>query len=196
VSATSGFHRWDSCPDLLRRSQNTYNLLMENINTPDSGRKVAGYHARNSLGDGLKTSYDPAKVLIIGLGQLGLPVAKYVLERGFDTYGYDISVKAMERAEKTAGIKRALDFGSEDFDVFIISVSTHQPDNMFSPLIDGLLSIAHKISKEAKKDGALVSIESTIPKGTSKQVFEILNHRLHVVQAPHRWYSVEEKEMV
>ncbi|NAL77860.1 hypothetical protein DYY65_06390, partial [Nitrososphaera sp. AFS] len=32
------------------------------------------------------------KVLIVGLGQLGLPVAKYVKERGFDTYGYDISL--------------------------------------------------------------------------------------------------------
>jgi len=38
------------------------------------------------------------------------------------------------------------------------------------------------------------SIESTIPKGTSQKVFEILNHRLHVVHAPHRWYSLEEKE--
>jgi hypothetical protein len=59
-----------------------------------------------------------------------LPVAKYVLDRGFDTYGYDISVKAMEHAEKSAGIQPALDFGSEDFDVFIISVSTHQPDHI------------------------------------------------------------------
>jgi phosphoglycerate dehydrogenase-like enzyme len=33
------------------------------------------------------------KVLVVGLGQLGLPVAKYVKERGFDTYGYDISPK-------------------------------------------------------------------------------------------------------
>jgi UDP-N-acetyl-D-mannosaminuronate dehydrogenase len=56
---------------------------------------------------------------------------------------------------------------------------------MFSPQIDGLLSIVEKISREAK-DGALVSIESTIPKGTSKKVFELLNHRLHVVHAPHR----------
>ena len=32
------------------------------------------------------------KVLIIGLGQLGLPVARYVSEKGFDTYGYDISI--------------------------------------------------------------------------------------------------------
>ena len=68
---------------------------------------------------------------------------------------------------------------------YIICVSTHKPDDIFSPQIDGILSIADKISREAKND-ALVSIESTIPKGTSKKVFEILNHRLHVVHAPHR----------
>src|SRR5437899_7034099 len=138
------------------------------------------------------------KVLIVGLGQLGLPVAKYVKERGFDTYGYDISTKAMERAEKIAGIKKAVDatFSSSDlndFDVYIITVSTHRPDDMFSPQTDGLLSVVEKISREAKKNGALVSIESTIPKGTSKKVFEMLSHRLHVVHAPHRWYALEEK---
>src|SRR3989442_7709067 len=138
------------------------------------------------------------KVVVIGLGQLGLPVAKYVKERGFDTYGYDISTKAMERAEKIAGIKKAVDatFSSSDlndFDVYIITVSTHRPDDMFSPQTDGLLSVVEKISREAKKNGALVSIESTIPKGTSKKVFEMLSHRLHVVHAPHRWYALEEK---
>ena len=139
------------------------------------------------------------KVLIVGLGQLGFPVAKYVKERGFDTYGYDISTKAMERAEKIAGIKQvdASSFGSSelnDFDVYIITVSTHKPDDMFSPQIEGLLSVVEKISRETKKKEALVSIESTIPKGTSMKVFEILNHRLHVVHAPHRWYASEEKE--
>src|SRR5919197_1127954 len=148
------------------------------------------------------------KVLVIGLGQLGLPVAKYVKERGFDTYGYDISIKAMEYAKKTAAIKMLAtsggnaaannninnDFGSENFDVFIICISTHKPDDMFSPQINGLLSIANKISTEAKKDGALVSIESTIPNGTSRKISKILNHRFHVVHAPHRWYALEEKE--
>ncbi len=138
------------------------------------------------------------KALIVGLGQLGLPVAKYVKERGFDTYGYDISTKAMERAEKVAGIKKAVDstFNSSDlndFDVYIITVSTHRPDDMFSPQTDGLLSVVEKISRKAKKNGALVSIESTIPRGTSKRIFEILSHRLHVVHAPHRWYALEEK---
>jgi len=131
------------------------------------------------------------KVLVVGLGQLGLPVAKYVKERGFDTNGYDINPKAVEVAQKTADIEKAVNFG--EFDVFILCVSTHKPDDMYSPQIDGLLSIVEKISKEAKT-GALVSIESTIPKGTSKKVFDALNHRMHVVHAPHRWYSLEEKE--
>jgi len=120
-----------------------------------------------------------------------LPVAKYVKERGFDTYGYDISSKAVETAQKTAAIEKAPNFG--EFDVFILCVSTHKTDDMFSPQIEGVLSIVEKISKEAKS-GALVTIESTVPKGTSKKVFDTLNHRVHVVHAPHRWYSLEEKE--
>ena len=132
------------------------------------------------------------RVLVIGLGQLGLPVAKFIKEQEeFDVYGYDISSKAMDRAQTTAGIKKATNFS--DFDVYILCISTHKPDDMFSPQIEGLLSIVDKISKEAK-NGALVSIESTIPKGTSKKVFEMLNHRLHVAHAPHRWYALEEQE--
>jgi UDP-N-acetyl-D-mannosaminuronic acid dehydrogenase len=55
------------------------------------------------------------------------------------------------------------------------------------------MSVVEKISRESKA-GALISIESTIPKGTSKKVFEKVDHRLHVVHAPHRWYALEEKE--
>lgn len=130
------------------------------------------------------------KVVIIGLGQLGLPVAKYIKEHGFDTYGYDINQKTMQSAETNYGIKQATNFS--DFDVLIICVSTHRPDDMFTPQVDGLMSVVEKISREAKT-GALISIESTIPKGTSKKVFEKVDHRLHVVHAPHRWYALEEE---
>ncbi|MGB6672744.1 MAG: NAD(P)-binding domain-containing protein [Candidatus Nitrosopolaris sp.] len=51
-----------------------------------------------------------ASILIVGLGQLGLPVAKYVKERGFETYGYDVNPKAMDFAERTAGIRKASNF--------------------------------------------------------------------------------------
>src|SRR5919112_199698 len=131
-----------------------------------------------------------SKVVVIGLGQLGLPVAKYVKERGFDTFGYDINQKTMEIAESKYGIKKTTTFN--DFDVLIICVSTHRPDDIFSPQVEGLMSVVEKISREAKT-GALISIESTIPKNTSKKVFEKLDHRLHVVHAPHRWYALEEQ---
>jgi UDP-N-acetyl-D-mannosaminuronic acid dehydrogenase len=134
--------------------------------------------------------YNCNKVVVIGLGQLGLPVAKYVKERGFDTYGYDINPKTMEVAESNYGIKKTTTFN--DFDVLIICVSTHRPDDIFSPQVEGLMSVVEKISREAKT-GALISIESTIPKNTSKKVFEKLDHRLHVVHAPHRWYALEEQ---
>ena len=130
------------------------------------------------------------KVLVIGLGQLGLPVAKYVKQRGFETYGYDMNSERMKQAEKNYGIKSIEQF--DDIDVFILCVSTHNPDDEYTPYVDGLFELARKISKEAK-NGSLVSIESTVPKGTSKKIFEILNHRLHVAHVPHRWYALEEE---
>lgn len=131
------------------------------------------------------------RILVIGLGQLGIPVAKYAKQKGFDVYGYDLSIKAMERAKEIAEIKISTSF--KDFDVYIICVSTHKTEDIFSPQTDGLLSIAKKLSYEAR-DGALVSIESTIPTGTSRKIFELVNHRLHVVHAPHRWYSLDEEK--
>jgi UDP-N-acetyl-D-mannosaminuronic acid dehydrogenase len=129
------------------------------------------------------------KVVVIGLGQLGLPVAKYIKERGFEVFGYDINAFTMDRAEKEHGIKKSNDFS--EMDVFVICVSTHKPDDIFAPYLDGLYSVVHKISNEAR-NGTLLSIESTISCGTSKKVFEMLDHRLHVVHAPHRWYALEE----
>ena len=131
------------------------------------------------------------KVLVIGLGQLGLPVAKYVNDKGFDVYGYDINSESMLRAREKIGIKTTTSF--RNFDIYIICVSTHNPSDISSPQIEGLISVINKISMEAN-NGSLVSIESTIPLGTSKKIFELLEHRLHVVHAPHRWYSLEEEK--
>jgi len=75
--------------------------------------------------------------------------------------------------------------------VFIVCISTHREDDISSPQIDGLMAITRKIAKEAT-NGKLVSIESTVPRGTTRKMFEILEHRFHVVHAPHRWYALEE----
>jgi UDP-N-acetyl-D-mannosaminuronic acid dehydrogenase len=130
------------------------------------------------------------KVLVIGLGELGLSVAKYIMDRGFETYGFDINPDATELADHLYGIKNIQNFS--DMDVLVICISTHKSDDIYSPETGDLMDLAFKISKEAK-DGALVSIESTIPKGISKKMFEIMNHRVHVVHVPHRWYALEEE---
>jgi UDP-N-acetyl-D-mannosaminuronate dehydrogenase len=112
-----------------------------------------------------------------------------VKQRGFETFGYDMNSEKMKQAEKNFGIKSIEQF--DEIDVFILCVSTHDPDDEYTPYVDGLFELARKISKDAK-NGSLVSIESTVPKGTSKKIFEILNHRLHVAHVPHRWYALEE----
>jgi UDP-N-acetyl-D-mannosaminuronate dehydrogenase len=73
----------------------------------------------------------------------------------------------------------------------MICISTHREDDVSTPQIEGLMEIIRKISKEAR-NGKLVSIESTVPRGTTRKMFEILEHRFHVVHAPHRWYAREE----
>ena len=137
----------------------------------------------------LKDEISFDKILVIGLGQLGLPVAKYVKEKGFDVYGYDSNQLVMDNAEKQHGIKKMENF--RDVDVFMICISTHREDDISSPQVDGLMAITRKIAKEAT-NGKLVSIESTVPRGTTRKMFEILEHRFHVVHAPHRWYALEE----
>jgi UDP-N-acetyl-D-mannosaminuronic acid dehydrogenase len=138
------------------------------------------------------TTGDFNKVLIIGLGQIGFAVASYIKKQEmYDVYGYDISPAARDRAESKLGIKNAADFSG--FDTYMVCISTHKPDDMFVPDTSGLISVADKLSREGK-EGALVVIESTVPKGTSKDFCERVGHKLHVVHAPHRWYSEEENE--
>jgi UDP-N-acetyl-D-mannosaminuronic acid dehydrogenase len=129
------------------------------------------------------------RILIAGLGQIGLPVAKYVKDRGFDVYGFDINENAIEAA-RISGIKTTDSF--DGFGIYILCVPTHKADDMFKPQTDSLFSVVKRIGKEATS-GSLISIESTIPRGTSRKVFELVNRRLHVAHVPHRWYISEQE---
>jgi hypothetical protein len=64
-------------------------------------------HKRKSLNERVKIFEMDEKVTFSEQLEENLPVAKYVKEKGFDAYGFDISQKAMERAEKTAAIRKA-----------------------------------------------------------------------------------------
>ncbi len=133
-----------------------------------------------------------SKILVIGLGQIGYNNAEYMTQLGVNIEGYDIDKNAVQRALKAGIISReAASF--EGYDYYLICVSTHNPANMFVPFFDGLLGVAQRLAVEGK-EGALVAIESTIPRGMSEKVCSILHHRLHVAHVPHRYFGEEKKE--
>jgi len=139
-----------------------------------------------------KNEGNSSKILVMGLGQIGYSNAEYMTSLGLDVDGYDVSENAVIRALDDGVIKnRARNF--EGYDYYIICISTHNPEDMSVPFQDGIFQLADKISKEGKS-GALVGIDSTISRGTSKMVLDILDHRLHVCHVPHRFYANEKEE--
>jgi UDP-N-acetyl-D-mannosaminuronic acid dehydrogenase len=51
----------------------------------------------------MQRNMKPVKVLIIGLGRLGLPVAKYVKEKGFEVFGFDANVLHQGMSSSVSG---------------------------------------------------------------------------------------------
>ena len=132
------------------------------------------------------------KILIIGLGQIGYSNAEYMTSRGLHVDGYDISKEAVARALKNKIIqKAAIDF--QGYDYYVICISTHRPEDMFVPYLDGIFELAKRLRLEGKT-GALVGIDSTITRGTTQKIQKLLDHRLHVVHVPHRFYVHEREE--
>ena len=131
------------------------------------------------------------KVLVIGLGQIGYSNAEYMTRRGLHVEGFDISEKAVKRALDDGVIQnRATGFAGYDY--YFICISTHNPDDMFVPYQQGIFDLAETIAKEGK-EGALLGIDSTITRGTTRKVCDIVGHKLHVVHVPHRFY-IHEKD--
>ena len=134
----------------------------------------------------------PPKILVIGLGEIGYHNAEYMSQLGVNVEGYDIDEKAVQLALNDKIISRQAD-SFAGYDYYLVCVSTHNPKDMFVPFFDGLLGVAERLAVEGK-EGALVAIESTISRGMSRRVCEILQHRLHVAHVPHRYFGEEKKE--
>jgi nucleotide sugar dehydrogenase len=130
------------------------------------------------------------KVCVLGLGEVGLPTAKYILRKGLEVYGYDINPIVVKRA-KEEGVLKATSSWDEvpPVDVYIICVSTllkeDAPD--LSPVFDVCERIAQRVSSSS-----LVSIESTVIPGTSRKVYEsIFNKKVKLVHVPHRYWAAD-----
>lgn len=133
------------------------------------------------------------KVAVIGLGQIGLPVAQYVHKRGVEVYGYDIRLSVVEEADKTEEFKATNSWKDmPQVDAYLVCVSTGQLDGL--PDLSAVFDVCKEIS-EKSNSSSLVSIESTIIPGTCKKIFDnIFGKGVNLVHVPHRyWASDPEK---
>jgi nucleotide sugar dehydrogenase len=128
------------------------------------------------------------KVCVVGLGQIGFPVAQYVSEKGLQVYGIDINSTTVENANKTGKIKAFTNWKDvPQSDIYIISVTTGQKND--APDLTAVFEVSKNIAN-VSKPGVLVSIESTILPGTSKKILsEIFKGKVHLVHAPHRYWA-------
>lgn len=130
------------------------------------------------------------KVCVLGLGEVGFPTAKYVLDKGLDVCGYDVDLPAVERAKK-AGIVRAATVWNEipSADVYLICVSTGFKEDV--PDLSSIFDVCEKIKEKAGLSArSLVSIESTVIPGLCRRVFrDIFEERMRLVHVPHRYWA-------
>ena len=130
------------------------------------------------------------KVCVVGLGQVGFPVAEYAFAKGLEVWGYDISAATVERALKAAKFKATTIWDDiPPVDVYIVCVTTGQANDC--PDLSAVFDVCKKIAEKAKPS-SLVSIESTVVPGTSKKIFtDIFKSKINLVHVPHRYWADE-----
>jgi UDP-N-acetyl-D-mannosaminuronate dehydrogenase len=121
-------------------------------------------------------------VCILGLGEIGLPVAEECLKHNLNVYGFDVDSNAVNKA-CTKGINASNSW--EDLpavDVYEICVPT-------SVVFDAALLIAQK-----SKSHNLAAIESTVIPSTSMKIYKtVFNEEINLVHVPHRFW-IEDPE--
>ena len=130
------------------------------------------------------------KVCVVGLGQVGLPVAQYAQAKGLEVWGIDINPATVENARKTGKFKLTSSWQDvSEVDFYIICVTTSQRND--APDLSPVFDVCKKISEKAKPS-TLVSIESTIIPGTCKKIFEtIFKNKINLVHVPHRYWALD-----
>lgn len=127
---------------------------------------------------------------IVGLGEVGLPTASYVANKGFETWGYDINSSCVDKA-KHCGILADVDWSRiphSDMSAYIICVSTGI-DRFLKPDMSAVWEVCRKIASNNNFD-FLVSIESTVAVGTCRKIYKsTFKSSVDLVHVPHRYWG-------
>ena len=125
-------------------------------------------------------------VCVVGLGSVGVPTAEHFASRGISTYGYDLSPRAVKSAlSKLDDVSTSLaDLPLAD--LYVVTVDTGLQGEV--PFVENVFKACAAIA--ARGHPQLVSIESTVPMGTCRRLYdEIFEGQGDLVHIPHRWWA-------
>ena len=140
----------------------------------------------------LKIKEKRAKIGVIGLGYVGLPLVMRFIQKGFKSIGFDIDEQKLIklRASNTyikhilsSDIKKAFDLGFEvtsNFDkidlVDVIIICVPTPLGMHNePDLSYILSTLNNIKERLRKNQLIVLESTTFPGTTEEEILPILN---------------------
>ena len=114
-----------------------------------------------------KISDRSAKICVIGVGYVGLPLLKSFANKGFNTIGLDKDKKKSKIVNKIKNSTFSTNYNvTQSADVIIITLPTPLKINK-TPDLSHIISCARKLKKNIKK-GQLISLESTTYPGTTE----------------------------
>lgn len=144
----------------------------------------------------LKQEVKMVKVVIVGLGYIGLPTAILLAESGLNVYGYDIDVEKVikisqgiavveerELSERLAKAVKNPNFAVGTSlvpaDFFLIAVPTPITTDKTADLAyvwDAVAAVAKVL-----RPGSCVIVESTVPVGTTRRIAEFLARQTNLI---------------
>lgn len=135
------------------------------------------------------TDRKSAKVCVIGLGNVGLPTAYCIHERGYPVYGYDIDERKIMNLNPITAFCDWTRVPSSN--IYVICVNTGWKDEKSD--MSNIFDVCKKIAVKEKGSKPLVSIESTVSVGTCRKVAEMFGDA-YIVHVPHRFWDKEPEE--
>jgi UDP-N-acetyl-D-mannosaminuronic acid dehydrogenase len=133
------------------------------------------------------------KACVLGLGEVGLPTAKYIANKGVEVFGYDLKPEAIEKAKKSGILKASTNWQEiPKADVYIICVYAGLKDGKpdFSSIFDVCEKINEKVFSSSSQASCLVSIESTLIPGVARKLYEeIFKRHVRLIHVPHRYWA-------
>jgi 3-hydroxyisobutyrate dehydrogenase-like beta-hydroxyacid dehydrogenase len=115
----------------------------------------------------------------IGLGKMGLPMAKNLLKNGYTVYGTDVNDEAISEFQSLGGIPGKL----EDWTGVVNAIILMLPSSaIVNRVLEDLLAAIH--SRYSAHPLMVIDMGSSYPEDTRKNSLKLKRHQISLVDAP------------